>query len=110
MAKDKDYIRMIHTERWLKLRRAKLTATPLCERCGDEGQTSAATEVHHVKPVEDGLTYREKERLMFDYHNLRALCHDCHVRTHVEMGRSGKKQARKRAKEHLQRFIDKFMK
>lgn len=73
---------MIHTERWLRLRRAKLTRAPLCERCSEEGRTSAATEVHHVKPVEDGLTCREKERLMFDYHNLRALCHDCHVRTH----------------------------
>lgn len=110
MAKDEDYVRMIHTGRWLRLRRAKLTAQPLCERCAEEGRTRAATEVHHVKPVEDGLTLREKERLMFDYHNLRSLCHDCHVTTHVEMGRSGKKQARKRAEEHLQRFIDKFMK
>lgn len=101
---------MIHTAHWLRLRKAKLSACPLCERCAEEGLTRAATEVHHVTPVEDGLTLREKERLMFDYHNLRALCHECHVRTHVEMGRSGKRQARKRAEEHLKRFADKFVK
>lgn len=110
MAKDKDYKRLIHTERWLLLRRDKLTANPLCERCRAQGIIRAATEVHHIKPVEDGLTYREKVTLMFDSHNLRALCHDCHVKTHVEMGRSGKVQAKRRAKEHLQRFEDKFLK
>lgn len=110
MAKDKDYKRLIHTERWLLLRRDKLTAYPLCERCRAQGVISAATEVHHVKPVEDGLTYREKAALMFDRHNLQALCHDCHVKTHTEMGRSGKEQAKRRAKEHLQRFKEKFLK
>lgn len=28
MAKDKDYRRLIHTSRWLALRRSKLTACP----------------------------------------------------------------------------------
>lgn len=70
---------------------------------------AAATEVHHVIPVEDGLTRAEKERLMYDYSNLRALCHDCHVRTHTEMGRCGKAQARNRAAEHLKRFKEKFL-
>lgn len=91
MAKDKDYKRMIHTRHWLELRRMVLTAHPLCQRCEAEGRTTAATEVHHVRPVEEGATAREKERLMFDAHNLRALCHDCHVLTHTEIGRSGRK-------------------
>lgn len=51
MAKDKDYIRMIHTARWLRLRRDKLTVQPLCERCEEEGRLAPATEVHHVLPV-----------------------------------------------------------
>lgn len=109
MAKDSDYIRMIHTVRWVKLRRDKLSLHPLCERCEREGRVQAATEVHHVIPVERGLTADEKQRLMFDPHNLMALCHDCHVKTHTEMGRSGKKQAKATAKEHLQRFADKFL-
>lgn len=68
----------------------KLTQNPICERCAEEGRLSAATEVHHIIPVETGRTPQEKARLMFDVHNLRALCHECHVRSHTEMGRSGK--------------------
>lgn len=109
MAKDKDYIQLIHTNRWLRLRRDKLSAQPLCERCSESGMVRAATEVHHVIPVEDGLTRAEKERLMYDYSNLRALCHDCHVKTHTEMGRCGKEQAKKRAREHLKRFKERFL-
>lgn len=109
MAKDKDYIQLIHTNRWLRLRRDKLSAQPLCERCSESGTVRAATEVHHVTPVEDGLTRAEKERLMYDYSNLRALCHDCHVKTHTEMGRCGKEQAKKRAREHLKRFKERFL-
>lgn len=110
MARDNDYRRMIHTGRWLRLRRDKLGDFPLCERCEEEGRHSPATEVHHVVPVEDAVTRQDKERLMFDYHNLRALCHDCHVRTHTEMGRSGRAYAERRGKDGIRRFVDKFIK
>ncbi len=100
---------MIHTARWQRLRRDRLSEHPLCERCGEQGIVTAATEVHHVIPVETALTRQEKERLMFDYTNLRALCHDCHVKAHTDMGRSGKAQARRRAREHLERFRGRFM-
>ena len=110
MGKDRDYRRMIHTARWLRLRRDKLGDFPLCERCEEEGRHTPAVEVHHVIPVEDGVTRQEKERLMFDYFNLRALCHDCHVKTHVEMGRSGKAYAERRQKEGIKRFVAKFLK
>ena len=66
MAKDKDYIKLIHTPRWLRLRRDTLTAHPLCERCQAEGYITPAIEVHHRKPVEDGINYTEKYRLMYD--------------------------------------------
>lgn len=108
MAKDIDYVRMIHTARWLRLRRAKLSACPLCERCAEEGRVEPASEVHHVTPVEDGLTARDKEALMYDPHNLRALCHACHVRTHTELGRCGRAHARRRAAEQLERFRQRF--
>ena len=100
---------MIQTERWRKLRKQKLTSSPLCERCQEDGRVRAAEEVHHIRPVEDGLTYREKEMLMFDPHNLRALCHDCHVKTHTEMGRGGKEHVKRKNKEHLERFVRRFM-
>lgn len=109
MAKDKAYIRMIHTDKWLRLRRAKLTSNPICERCQAEGRITPSREVHHVTPVEDGLTSREKETLMYDPHNLQALCHDCHVKTHTELGRSGKAHAKRRAAEHRKEFIKKFL-
>ena len=109
MAKDKDYRRMIHSYRWLRLRRDKLSDFPLCERCEEEGRQTLAVEVHHVVPVEDGLTRQEKERLMFDYHNLRALCHDCHVKTHQEIGRSGKAYAERKRKSGIMGFARKFL-
>ncbi len=109
MAKDKDYRRLIGRNRWLKLRKAKLTAQPLCERCMESGRIRPATEVHHIVPVEDALTPAEKAGLMYDYRNLRSLCHDCHVQTHTEMGRSGRAYAERKREGDLRRFVQKFL-
>ncbi len=109
MAKDKEYIKLIHTAKWLRLRKAKLTAYPLCERCKDNGNIRPATEVHHIVPVEDALSAAEKESLMYDAHNLMALCHDCHVEIHRQMGRSGKAHAKRKATEQRVRFVKKFL-
>lgn len=108
MAKDKDYIKLIHTPRWLRLRREILTAHPLCELCHADGYVTPATEVHHRKPVEYGVNYGEKYRLMYDPKNLCALCHNCHVKVHTEMGRSGKEATRRRNAEIASRTIKKF--
>lgn len=108
MAKDKEYIKLIHTNRWLKLRRAVLSAHPLCERCLAEGITTAASELHHVTPVEYGVTYADKQQLMYDASNLVALCHDCHVKVHTDMGRSGKEATRKRNSERVEKIIKKY--
>lgn len=101
MAKDKDYQQLIHTRRWLLLRHQVLTEHPICERCEEAGILTPATEVHHVKPVESGTTKAEKRRLMYSRGNLRALCHDCHVRTHTELGRSGKAATKARNAEQV---------
>ena len=90
MAKNENYKRLIHTSRWVRLRRIVLTEHPLCERCMSEGRITAASEVHHRRPVEEAFSLREMTRLMFDKNNLMALCHNCHVKTHTEMGRCGK--------------------
>ena len=100
MAKDKDYRQLINTARWRKLRARILTANPLCERCKEEGRITPATEVHHRTPVESALSRLGKEQLMFDPHNLLALCHDCHVKEHVSMGR-GTKATRDRQKKQV---------
>lgn len=109
MAKDRDYIKLIHSTRWQRLRRDKLTADPMCERCKAEGRLTFATEVHHVVPVEMAITFREKERLMYDYHNLQALCHGCHSLTHKEMGRATKQQNLERSKLNIKGFVGKFL-
>lgn len=108
MANDKDYNRLIHSQRWLRLRRDILSSHPLCERCESEGYVTPATEVHHITPVEYGINLMEKQRLMFDPHNLQALCRSCHVLTHTEIGRSGKEATRRRVKEHVARLVSKY--
>ena len=108
MAKDKDYIRLIHTTQWLQLRRDIITKHPLCEQCQADGYITPSTEVHHVTPVESAVTYREKVRLMFDPTNLRALCHDCHVKVHTDMGRSGKKATQSRNSKKVKSIINRF--
>ena len=67
MAKDKEYNKLIHTTRWLKLRRDVLTAHPLCQRCKDNGLLTPATEVHHIRPVEEAFTHAERVQRMLRY-------------------------------------------
>ena len=109
MAKDKDYIKLIHSSQWVKLRAEKLRNNPLCERCLEaDGIITVATEVHHVRPVEESVTMADKERLMFNYFNLMAVCHRCHVEIHTEMGRSGKMANKERNSRKLDNFVQKF--
>lgn len=108
MAKDKEYNKLIHTNKWLRLRRNVLTKHPICQRCEAEGRLTPATEVHHVRPVEEAFSKVERVQRMYDPHNVRALCHDCHVKTHTELGRSGKEANKKRNAEHVQQVVNKF--
>lgn len=108
MAKDKEYNRLIHKNRWVRLRRRVLTDCPLCVRCRSEGFVTAATEVHHRIPVESAVTAAEKERLMYDPSNLVPLCHACHVKTHTEMGRGGKKATAERNAAEVKEIIGRF--
>ena len=96
-----DYRAGITSDRWRRLRRDVLSRHPMCQRCQDEGRLTPATEVHHVRPVEDGTTKAERARLLFVPHNLRALCHSCHLATHLEMGRGGKQGNRRRVAAEL---------
>lgn len=108
MAKDVDYRRMIHTKRWLRLRKAVLTERPLCERCRERGELTAATEVHHRVPVETALRRCEKEELMFNPGNLMAVCRRCHAEIHTEMGRCGRERMRMVNAERTASIIRRF--
>ncbi len=108
MAKDKEYNKLIHTTRWLRLRRDILTMHPLCQRCEAEGLVTPATEVHHIRPVEEAVTRADRVQRMYDPHNLQALCHDCHVKVHTELGRCGREATRKRNEKQVQDICKKF--
>ena len=108
MAKDKDYQQLIHTSRWLRLRKETLTAHPLCQRCQQQDILTPATEVHHVRPVEEALTKAEKVRRMYDPHNVQALCHACHVQVHTELGRCSKQANKERKAKQARAIIEKF--
>lgn len=108
MAKDKEYQQLIHTTKWLRLRRDILTAHPLCERCLKDNILTPATEVHHVRPVEEAYSRAERAQRMYDPANLQALCHDCHVRTHTELGRCGRAANKDRTAKQVAEVINKF--
>lgn len=63
---------------WRKVRNRYIKAHPLCEECLATGKVTAATEVHHILPVNHGGTH--------DDSNLRSLCKSCHSRITAMMG------------------------
>lgn len=108
MAKNKTYNRLIHTGRWLQLRKIVLNEHPLCQICEKEGRISAAVEVHHIVPCEVASNADEMARLMYDRHNLVAVCHNCHVELHQQMGKGGKEERLKRTTNKVKDFAVKF--
>lgn len=59
--------------RWQKIRAAYLARHPLCERCKNDGKTTAAYLVHHKD--------RNSRNNRSD--NLEALCSICHDNEHI---------------------------
>lgn len=106
-----DYLRLIRSHRWRRLRRAYLTEHPLCEDCLKADRARPATEVHHIRPIESAAGRREQmTSLCFDPMNLRALCHPCHVEAHRALASASKEVAKERAKEALDAFTERFLK
>jgi 5-methylcytosine-specific restriction protein A len=62
--------------RWDELSRRYRAIHPLCQDCEKRGRITPCTEVHHVVPI------LEDESRKFDWDNLVALCHSCHVARH----------------------------
>lgn len=108
MSKDCNYNRLIQSKRWQQLRRMKIKNNPLCEDCLQNGFYVAAKEVHHVIPCERAHTIAEMERLMYDYNNLRSLCHDCHAATHKGLKSNTKESVMANVKSNINRFVEKF--
>lgn len=57
---------------WQKIRARKLWHDPLCERCEENGMTTAAAVVHH----------RDHDQYNNTPINLMSLCRDCHEQIH----------------------------
>ena len=106
MSRDKDYIKLMNSARWVRLRRAVLTRSPLCVRCNSVGVVTPATEVHHRTPVECGHTYAEKERLAYNPINLMPLCHHCHIEIHREMRDRSPEKVKERGNKWVERFLN----
>ena len=104
------YRKLINSQRWVRLRRGKLSSDPLCERCLLADRTTPATEVHHLRPVETGRDRLEMESLCFDINNLQSLCHKCHKVAHSELRSYTKEEVQKRNKDRVHHFTDKFLK
>lgn len=74
--------RKFYGRSWRKIRKAFITAHPLCEECKKHGRFTPVEEVHHIKPMSEGGTH--------DWDNLMSLCKSCHSRiTAKEGGRWG---------------------
>lgn len=71
-----------YDRRWRKVREIKLSIDPLCEVCLDQGLTTKATMVHHIKPIK---THPELRLVLT---NLQSLCNEHHEELEKE-GRWG---------------------
>lgn len=101
------YRRLIQSTRWRRLRADVLhRACGLCEDCRARGVVRAATEVHHIEPVERGVSAAAMERLMFDPRNLVALCHGCHANRHAELMSHNRERSRALARARLEAVCD----
>lgn len=109
MSKNADYNRLIQSKRWQELRRKKINSSPVCEDCKDKGIIEPATEVHHIIPVETAASVASMEYLMFDFDNLRSLCHECHKNAHVRLASKKKENVQENNRRVTERFRKKFL-
>lgn len=105
--KDTNYKKLIQSSRWGKVRNKYIKSHPTCECCG-----RLATEVHHRIPL---MRYRNDplrmEMLAFDEDNLISVCHDCHEKLHIELGKNKNKREHSKQlhEEQVKTFWDNYL-
>ena len=110
MSRNKQYIKLINTRRWQKIRIQALAKSKyLCEVCLKSDKTTIATEVHHINPVESGINKTDMERLCYDPNNLLPVCKECHKNEHIKLKSYTKDEVQKRNKERTNAFIKRFL-
>jgi len=81
-SRKKEYQAIYQDRRWKKLRKLKMRANPLCERCESLGRTKPMDEVHHKVPFD------VDPDLAFEWDNLESLCEECHTIRHKELSKT----------------------
>ncbi len=71
--RDEERKRFYHSTAWLRTRKAKLNAAPICEAKLD-GCQHIACEVHHIKSLRTKEGWEER----LDWKNLMSVCTKCH--------------------------------
>lgn len=73
------------TKSWRNLRALYLSEHTLCERCLNQGKTTLAEDIHHIRSPFD-LEYSEIQRynMFYNYNNLMSLCKKCHGEIHAQ--------------------------
>ena len=106
---DPTYMRLVNCQKWRDLRTAYLAQHPRCEDCAARGLIVAATEVHHVKPIETARSEAEARQLAYNStSNLRALCRECHHAVHRAMMSHSRESVQRREEARIERFLDAF--
>ena len=113
----KDKATIYNSREWKELRRAKLKAQPLCEKCIADGEASgirggyirSARCVHHIVPIETAKTMEEMKRLAYNPANLMSLCLECHHKIHEEMKSFSRENVKERADARQARWSDNIM-
>jgi 5-methylcytosine-specific restriction enzyme A len=79
-----------YTAIWRRVRLAHIMEYPLCETCKKKGETTPATDVDHIIPInpENPWDYKDKPYWNpIDSVNLQSLCKSCHAKkTGAEKG------------------------
>lgn len=110
MHRTKEYTRLINSRRWRRLRAAYLSMHPVCEDCEKKGLTTIATDVHHIRPIEEcaGRPVDMQARA-FDPCNLRALCKACHIEAHRVLHSNSLSSSKERARAELSAFASTYL-
>lgn len=101
---------MLNSRRWRRLRAAYLSTHPVCEDCEAQGRTTMATDVHHIRPIEERAGRPlDMHALAFDPCNLRALCRPCHIEAHRVLHSNSLSSSKERARAELSAFASAYL-
>ncbi|WP_258335899.1 HNH endonuclease signature motif containing protein [Phocaeicola barnesiae] len=79
---DEERRQIYQSTRWRKLRALKIADQPLCEMCLQEGKTTIAEDVHHIKSFMSTDDSVLRRALAYDYDNLMSICKVHHQMIH----------------------------